>query len=176
MMRSRCSLLLVAAWCLACEPGEKSAVTPPQGSGITSAIAAMPEGYNIEITNGQSIYVPVYSHIYYSVDKMQLLVATTLSIRNTDPKRPITLRDVDYFDSEGAVLQSYLEQPMVLGPMASTEFFVDSTDTRGGAGANFVVNWDAEEEVFEPVVEAVMVGAAGHGRLAFTSQGQVYEK
>jgi hypothetical protein len=174
-MRPRSILLLVAACCLACESGEKSAVTPPQGDGIASAAAA-PEGYNIEITDGQSIYVPVYSHIYYSVDKRQLLIATTLSIRNTDPKRPITLRDVDYFDSGGAVLQSYLEQPVVLAPMASTEFFVDSTDTRGGAGANFVVNWDAEEEVFEPVVEAVMVGTAGHGRLAFTSQGQVYEK
>jgi hypothetical protein len=175
MMRSRCSLLLVAAWCLACESGEKSAVIPPQGSGIASAAAAAPEGYDIEITNGQSVYVPVYSHIYYSVDKKQLM-ATMLSIRNTDPKHSITLRDVDYFDSEGTVLQSYLEQPMVLGPMASTEFVVDSTDTRGGAGANFVVNWDAEEEVFEPVVESVMVGTAGHGKLAFTSQGQVYEK
>jgi hypothetical protein len=28
---------------------------------------------------------------------------------------------------------------MVLGPLASTEFFVDSIDTRGGAGANFIV-------------------------------------
>ncbi len=176
MVRSLCCLLLVAAWCLACESGEKSAVIPSQGSGIASAAAAAPEGYDIEITNGQSVYVPVYSHIYYSVDKKQLPMATTLSIRNTDPKHSITLRDIDYFDSEGAILQSYLEQPMVLGPLASTAFFVDSTDARGGAGANFVVNWDAEEEVFEPVVEAVMVGTAGHGRLAFTSQGRVYEK
>jgi hypothetical protein len=75
------------------------------------------------------------------------------------------------------MLQSYVEQPKVLGPLASTEFFVDSTDTRGGAGANFIVNWDAEEEVYEPVFEAVMIGTGGGAQgLAFTSQGQVYEK
>jgi hypothetical protein len=95
MVRSRWCLLLVAAWCLACQPGEKSTVTPPQGSGIASAAAAMPEDCDIEITNGQSIYVPVYSHVYYFVGKKQYPIATTLSIRNTEPKHPIPLRDVD---------------------------------------------------------------------------------
>ncbi len=176
MVRSRCSLLLVAAWCLACQGEEKSVVTPSQGSEIASAAAATPEDYHIEISKGQSVYVPVYSHIYFHVDKKRFRIATTLSIRNTDPKHSITLRDVDYFDSEGAMLQSYLEQPMVLGPLASTEFFVGSSDTRGGAGASFIVNWDAEEEGYEPVVEAVMVDTAGTQGLAFKSQGQVYEK
>ena len=175
MVRSRWCLLLVAAWCLACPMEEKSTVASPQEGGIASAAAATPEGYDIEITNGQSVYVPVYSHVYYHVAKSRFLIATTLSIRNTAPKHSITLRAVDYFDSDGAVLQSYLEQPMVLGPLASTEFFVESTDTRGGAGANFIVNWDAEEEVYEPVIEAVMVGTGGTQGLAFTSQGQVYE-
>ncbi len=175
MARSRWCLLLVAACCLACQREEKS-VTPPQGSGIASAAAATPEDYHIEISKGQSVYVPVYSHIYFHVDKKRFRIATTLSIRNTDPKHSITLRDVDYFDSEGAMLQSYLEEPMVLGPLASTEFFVGSSDTRGGAGANFIVNWDAEKEIYEPVVEAVMVGTGGTQGLAFTSQGQVYEK
>ncbi len=175
MVRSWCCLLVVAAWCLACSPGGESAGTPPQESGTASA-AAVPESYDIEITNGQSVYVPVYSHVYHHVARSRFLIATTLSIRNTDPKHSITLRDVDYFDSDGAVLQSYLEQPIVLGPLASTEFFVESTDLRGGAGANFIVNWDAEEEVYEPVIEAVMVGTGGTQGLAFTSQGQVYEK
>jgi hypothetical protein len=100
----------------------------------------------------------------------------TLSIRNTDPKHSITLRDVDYFNSEVAILRSYLEQPMARGPLASTEFFGGSTDARGDAGANFFVNWDVDKAVFEPVIQAVMIAAAAHGRLVFTSQGQVYEK
>jgi hypothetical protein len=32
---------------------------------------------------------------------------------------------------------------------------------QGGTGANFIVVWGAEEPVYEPVVEAVMISAAG---------------
>jgi hypothetical protein len=131
-----------------------------------------PKNYDIEITNGQSVYVPVYSHVYFFVDKRRFLIATTLSIRNTDPDHSITVRDVDYFDSGGAMLQSYVEQPVVLGPLATTDFFVAKDDTRGGAGANFIVNWDADAEVYAPVVEAVMVGTGGARRLPSRVRGR----
>jgi hypothetical protein len=68
---------------------------------------------------------------------------------------------VDYFDSDGALIQRFLDQPRALPPMGSTEFFVEQTDRRGGSGANFLVNWSAEQPVYEPVIEAVMVGTSG---------------
>ncbi|MEE8386251.1 MAG: DUF3124 domain-containing protein [Dehalococcoidia bacterium] len=47
-------------------------------------------------------------------------------------------------------------------------------DTRaGGAGATFMVTWVAGEEVSEPVVEAVMVGATGTQAFAFVRKGVV---
>ena len=100
----------------------------------------------------------------------------TLSVRNTDPERSITLTEVSYFDTDGAVVERYITEPRVLGPMASTDFFVGQSDDRGGIGANFVVTWEAETEVYEPVVEATMVGTAGTLGVSFLSQGRVYQE
>ena len=60
--------------------------------------------------------------------------------------------------------------------MASTDFSVGRGDDRGGIGANFVVTWEAETEVYEPVVEATMVGTAGALGVSFLSQGRVYQE
>ncbi|MDJ0856599.1 MAG: DUF3124 domain-containing protein, partial [Desulfobacterales bacterium] len=73
-----------------------------------------------EKTKGQTLYVPVYSHIYSGDRERPVYLASTLSIRNTDPSRAIRLVRVDYFNSEGKLLRRYLEQPIELGPMAST--------------------------------------------------------
>jgi hypothetical protein len=36
---------------------------------------------------------------------------------------------------------------VALGSLASTDFVVERTDTSGGLGANFIVEWIAEKEV-----------------------------
>jgi hypothetical protein len=43
------------------------------------------------LTDGQTIYVPVYSHIYSGNREHPFLLAVTLSIRNIDPKHPIKM-------------------------------------------------------------------------------------
>ena len=57
--------------------------------------------------------------------------------------------------------------------MASTDFVVRRTDTSGGLGANFIVEWVAEKEVSEPVIEAVMIGAESTQGISFVSPGRV---
>ena len=44
------------------------------------------------------------------------------------------------------------------------------------SGANFIVRWEASEEVYEPVVEAVMLATAGMQGISFLSQGRVYQE
>ena len=39
-------------------------------------------------------------------------------------------------------------------------------------GANFVVDWAADGEIAEPVVEALMFGDAGNAHYALISQGR----
>ena len=65
---------------------------------------------------GQTVYVPVYSHIYADSrfkDKPFQLTAI-LSIRNTDMQNSFTLEKVDYYDSQGKLLSHYLKNLLQL--------------------------------------------------------------
>ncbi len=126
-----------------------------------------------ELSRGQLVYVPAYSHVYYGDMERKFLLTAILSIRNTDPEHAITLVLVDYYDSDGQVIKRYLSAPVTLKPMASTRFIVKESDTRGGSGANFLVKWQADAEVTEPLMEAVMIGTAGQQGISFTSRGKV---
>jgi hypothetical protein len=124
-------------------------------------------------TLGQKIYVPAYSHIFYQNQKRRYPLAVTLSIRNTDEQHPLKVTSARYVGAEGQVLNEFIETPVRLGPLASTEFFVDEQDKSGGLGASFLVEWVAEQPVYGPVVEAVMVGTAGTQAISFVSTGRV---
>ena len=141
-------------------------------------VAGQVEGngaYGIEIVDGQTVYVPVYSHIYADGGRPHLL-ETTLSIRNLDPKRAISIKSVKYFDTKGLLIKKYLDGKMRLGPLETTAFLVEKRDTSGGSGANFIVVWDAEEPVYEPLVEAIMVGFSENNSISFTSPGRALVK
>ena len=129
------------------------------------------DGFGIEIADAQTVYVPVYSHIYSDGGEAHLL-ETTLSIRNSDPKHPIEVTSVRYYDTQGNSIQEYLADALQLGPLETTEFLVKKTDTRGGSGANFIVAWKASEPVYEPIIEAVMVGLNRDQSISFKSFGR----
>jgi hypothetical protein len=128
---------------------------------------------NFKIAMGQTIYVPVYSHIYHGDQQKIFNLAATLSIRNTDLTNPIIITSVRYSDSDGKLVKQYLERPIQLGALASTNFFVNRTDTSGGLGANFIVEWVAQTEISEPVVEAVIIGTDFQQGISFVSPGRV---
>lgn len=124
----------------------------------------------INVVNSQTVYVPIYSHINRSSGAAQLLEAT-LSIRNSDAKNNITLLSASYYDTHGKLLENYYQKPMVLKPLQSTEILIEKTDTRGGSGANFIVEWAADIPVYEPVIEAIMVGNSDNS-VSFKSTGR----
>lgn len=126
-----------------------------------------------KIVIGQTIYVPVYSHIYYEDQQRILYLAATLSIRNTDLAKPMIITSVRYYDTGGKLVKQYLPRPVQLGGLASTDFVIDLRDTSGGSGANFIVEWVAETEISEPVVEAVMIGTESNRGISFISPGRV---
>lgn len=128
---------------------------------------------NFKRVAGQTIYVPIYSHIYHDDGKKTFNLAATLSIRNTDLKHPIVITFVRYYDTNGKLVRQYLEQPIQLDALASTDFVIDSTDTSGGSGAKFIVEWIAQTEVFDPIIEAVMIGSGYHQGISFISSGKI---
>lgn len=130
----------------------------------------------VKLSRGQSVYVPVYSHIY-SMDKdRDYYLTATLSIRNTDMKYPISILAADYYDTHGKRLRGYIETPVRLEAMGSTHYVIEEFDKSGGVGANFVVRWKSEHPVNAPLMEAVMISTRGQQGISFTSRGQVIKE
>ena len=123
-------------------------------------------------STGESVYVPVYSHIYTGNKEKPFLLAVTLSIRNTDPKHRIRVTTVEYFDSKGKPLRSYLETTNILGPFSATRYVVKESDAAGGSGAAFLVRWEADQPVSPPIIETVMIGTRHQQGISFVSRAQ----
>jgi hypothetical protein len=131
----------------------------------------------VKMVKGQTVYVPVYSHIYHgNNDKFPFNLAATLCIRNTDMDNSITLVLVDYYDTDGKLVRKYQQKKVKLNPMASTHIIINEADSSGGVGANFIVQWESENKVTEPVIEAVMIGTQTQQGISFTSRGQVIKE
>lgn len=123
------------------------------------------------LSSGETLYVPVYSNVYSGPKATPFQLATMLSIHNVDPKNSITILKVDYYDSTGKFIESYIKKPISLKPFAHTFFYLKEYDTRGGPGANFIVKWRAEKKINQPVVEALMLGT--RAGVSFTSSGRI---
>lgn len=126
-------------------------------------------------SKGQLVYVPLYSHIFTGDRERPLNLAGTLAIRNADLKNGLTLLKVDYYDSNGRIIRSYLTEPTALGPLASRHFFVKEMDKGGGLGACFLVRWRSEGKSVPPLIESVMISTRSQQGISFTSRGQVIE-
>ena len=129
-----------------------------------------------ELSKGQSVYVPIYSHIYSGDREHPFLLTAILSIRNTDSNHSIMILTVDYFDSEGKLLRKYLETPVSLEPMASKRYVVGESDRGGGSGAKFIVNWQSSAKVNPPIIEGIMIGTKMQQGISFVSRGQPINK
>ena len=130
-------------------------------------------GENTGLSDGQSIYVPAYSHIYSGNSERPFLLAVTLSIRNIDPKHPIRIIMVDYYETQGQLLKKYIKTPVILKPLESLRYVIPEKDKSGGSGANFMVKWKAEKPVNPPIVESIMIGTQTQQGVSFTSRGRV---
>jgi hypothetical protein len=134
-----------------------------------------PAGADMRLLKGQTVYVPVYSHIYSGDREQPFYLAATLSIRNTDSKHAIQLMAVDYYDSEGKFLKHYLDKALSLNAMATKRYVVPESDKSGGSGAKFIIRWQSDQPVAEPLIESVMISTKTQQGISFTSRGRVLE-
>ncbi len=130
---------------------------------------------DIKLVRGQTVYVSIYSHIYSGLKGRPFDLAATLSIRNTDPKHPISIVAVKYYDSDGKLVKDYIDAPVKLNVLASTRYVIKEGEKEGGSGANFMVTWKSETDVNPPIIEAVMIGTRSGQGISFVCQGQVIE-
>ncbi len=130
----------------------------------------------IEIVTGQTLYVPAYSEIFFFDEERTSNFAVTLAIHNTDLEQPIIITAIRYYDTDGQLVQEYIDSPRKLGPLAKTGVVISQEDTRGGVGANFIVEWVAETPVNEPAVETLMISKTGTHGLSLISPGRVLSR
>lgn len=167
MKRYLCSfLILLVVLLTACTASQ----TPTEPA---TSLKAVTLDSTVKVVAGQTVYVPVYSHIYRWDRRQTMNLTATLSVRNTDLTYPIVITAIHYYDSNGKLVRQYLAQPGELGALASAAFVIDQEDTSGGTGAAFIVTWIAQKNVSSPVIEAVMINTTGNQGVSFVSPGRV---
>jgi len=140
-------------------------------------LPAAPAAADVHRSKGQTVYVPAYSHIYHGIKKpTPFYLTVTLSIRNTDPRNPLVLKSVRYYDTEGKMLREYTPTPVLVPPLGTKEFIIMQFDKEGGSGANFLLDWKSTAPVTNPIVEAVMIGTSSNQGISFLTDGQVIEE
>ncbi len=128
-----------------------------------------------ELSQGQSLYLPIYSHLWYGervpqdADPQRVLLSSLVSIRNISEKSAIRLLSARYYDTHGKLLREYVKAPLKIGALGTYEIFIEKKDTAGGSGANFVLEWDSEQPTNPPLVEAVHANIQGSQTVVFTT-------
>lgn len=121
--------------------------------------------------NGQILYIPAYSYIYHGNKEAKINLTTTLSVRNTSRTENIRILSVEFYNTDGKLLRSYVDEPVVMKPLQSLRYIVKLDDDEGGSGANFILEWEAENAVDVPIVESIMLGTGSSYGFAFLTQG-----
>ena len=127
------------------------------------------------LSRGQTLYLPVYSHMLYGNvsskgQASRVLLSAMVSIRNTDAKRPIRVLSARYYDTGGRFLRDYMPVAQTIPPMGTLELFVELNDESGGSGANFVIAWEAAQPANPPLVEALHANMDSGKAVILTTQ------
>jgi hypothetical protein len=128
------------------------------------------------LSQGQLIYVPVYSHIFFGDRQQSFNLSVTLNIRNTDLVNPIEITSVRYFDEKGKLVKDFMPQTITIDPLASARFYVKESDVSAGSAASFLVRWQATPKVTPPIVEGLMIGTSFGQGISFNASGTVLKE
>lgn len=175
-------LLLVTATICAhgqgAAPGNPSlppAPTPTSaypGGGMSTSYAS-PNG--VMLYSWQALYLPIYSHLYHGEinpktgKPSETLVSAHVSIRNTDPRASLQVTSARYYNTEGRLLRDFLPKPQSVPPLGTYELFIPRTDTSGGSGASFIIEWSSDRPINPPLVEALHADIREARTLLFTT-------
>lgn len=118
----------------------------------------------------RKVYVPVYSNIYQRSRNDRVLLTSTLSIHNTSDTDTLYINKIDYFDTQGNLVRSFLEEDIYLNTFETLEFVVAENDDSGGSGANFFIEWYGSNDL-NPLFQGVMIGGLGNKSFSFTTEG-----
>ena len=130
-----------------------------------------------ELSRGQTVYVPVYTRVMHGRESAKrgpetAEFSTMLSIRNVDIAHKIAVRSVLYYDTNGKLLKEETAAEHDLAPLGTESVFISYEDKSGGAGANFIVVWDADTQVDIPIIETINIHYVGTQAATIVTRGQ----
>ena len=125
-----------------------------------------------ELEYQDTVYVPIYSDIYIDTQNPKSLLAATLSIRNTSHKDSLFISNIDYYNTDGKLVRSYINNLISLPPMATVNYVIEKDDDTGGHGANFIIALSSKNQnIARPVIQAIMIGQNGNKGFSFVTDG-----
>jgi hypothetical protein len=141
-------------------------------SGSAPALAAP------KLVKGQTVYIPSYANVISGPPLLMVVdLRANLVIHNTDPQKSITVTRIDHYDTHGKLVEKYLAKPVKLDPLGATRIVVKEPRKEDeGLGANFIVQWQADQKVNEPLIDCLMLGTLGNQGFSFTSQGRMIQE
>lgn len=163
-------LLLLLLSLAACESKPAGKEDTPTPVSFATETLRVQEGGARKV-RGQVLYMPIYSNIPYS-EKNHYDLSAFLAVHNTDLKQRIKITRVTLFNTHGLVVKEFISRDQLLNPFATAIFTISKQD-QSGAGANFLVEWVADQPVNEPLVESIMKDLSGNLGISFLSPGRV---
>ena len=137
----------------------------------SSILAGMALG-KVKLVKGQTLYLPIATN--YMKDDVSFRVTAEVIIHNTDPDHAINLVKMDFYDTDGKLVKSYLQEPLKLNPASGRRFRVkDSVPDAAGAAAHFIIQWQADNKVVAPLVSGLLLGSRGTRGYAITTAPRI---
>lgn len=127
------------------------------------------------IVEGEIVYVPVYSSVYFKDSTSLYNLTATLNIRNIDRTGNLYLREIDYHNSKGELVKKFLTKDLIVKPLETFDLVISENDTTGGTGASFIVRWVSKSSIQNPIIEAVMISTRQGVGLSFITNGKVIQ-
>ena len=121
-------------------------------------------------------YLPIYTSVFTRSQNQHKPVTTTVSIHNINVKDSLFVNKINYYNTEGEFVRSYIENPIFIRPMETINIVVHQADNSGGTGANFLIDWVLNnQESNPPLIDALMISTTGQHGLSFTTRGISFE-
>ena len=141
------------------------------GSLLLAGLAAA----EVRLLKGQTLYVPCYTSIMSGTHSFE--VKPVIFIHNTDPNNAINLVRLDFYNTSGKLVEKYLQQPQKLNANSATRINLKELLTgEEGSGAHFIIQWQAENKVVEPLVQPWFIGAVGTRGYSYTSPIRIIQE
>ncbi len=129
----------------------------------------------VKMVKGQTLYVPSYTSIMAGTHSFD--AKPVVFIHNADQNNPINLVRIDFYNTDGKLVEKYLQQPQKLQANAATRINVkERIPGEEGSGAHFIIQWQADHKVVEPLVQTWFVGAVGTRGYSYTASPRVIQE